>query len=84
LSANPLQQLSEWAEGNNLPAVLLEAGPTLSRTAFDNHIVQHSALTISEANQELDFRATAHPFDASATLLSVARFEGGSFTYWRH
>jgi riboflavin biosynthesis pyrimidine reductase len=83
-SANPLHQLSEWAEGNDLPAVLLEAGPTLSRTAFDNNLVQHSALTISGANQELDFIATAHPFDASATLLSVAHFEGGSFTYWRH
>jgi riboflavin biosynthesis pyrimidine reductase len=83
-SANPLQELSEWAEGNNLSAVLLEAGPTLSRTAFDNHLVQHSALTISGATQELDFFATAHPFDTSATLLSVAHFEGGSFTYWRH
>jgi riboflavin biosynthesis pyrimidine reductase len=83
-SANPLRELSEWAKGNDFPAVLLEAGPTLSRTAFDNHLVQHSALTISGANQELDFNAKAHPFDTSATLLSVAHFEGGSFTYWRH
>jgi riboflavin biosynthesis pyrimidine reductase len=83
-SANPLQELSEWAEGEGFSALLLEAGPTLSRTAFDNKLVSNSALTISGATQELDFIATAHPFDKSATLTSVAHFEGGSFTYWRH
>lgn len=83
-SSNPLGQLSKWAEAENLPAVLLEAGPTLSKTAFDNQLVRNSALTISGGDQNLDAIQMAHPFDASATLISVAHFEGGSFTYWRH
>ena len=81
---SPLQDLSKWADSRGFRSMLLEAGPTLSRTAFDNQLVSQSALTISESDLVLDSILGTHPFDPSATLLSVAHSEGASFTYWGH
>lgn len=81
---NPLQQLSEWAVKEGLAAVLLEAGPRLSQIVFENGLVSHSALTITETIPDLDLMSRVHPFDKSARLLSVAHSEQESFTYWMH
>ena len=81
---NPLQDLSQWAKRESLPALLLEAGPTLSKSAFNNKLVSFSALTISEQNQDLDALAKSHPFDDSALLVSVAHSNDATFTYWTH
>lgn len=81
---NPLQELSQWAHSKSLPALLLEAGPTLSKTAFNNKLVSFSALTISEQNQDLEALAKSHPFDDSALLVSVAHSNDATFTYWTH
>jgi hypothetical protein len=81
---NPLQELSRWAKDEDLPAVLLEAGPTLSKTAFDSRLVSYSALTITERNIDLDSIAKAHPFDDLANLISVAHSQDATFTYWTH
>jgi hypothetical protein len=81
---NPFQDLSQWAKTKSLPALLLEAGPTLSKTAFNNKLVSFSALTISERYQDLDALANSHPFDASALLVSLAHSNEATFTYWTH
>ena len=81
---NPLQDLLQWAKDEALPALLLEAGPTLSKSAFDNQLVSFSALTISEQNHDLDALAKSHPFADSALLVSVAHSKDATFTYWNH
>jgi riboflavin biosynthesis pyrimidine reductase len=81
---NPLSDLSAWARDNGMPAVLLEAGPTLTKLAFRNGLVSQSALTIAGKYLDPETVATRHPFDPLAKLLSVATGEGASFTYWSH
>lgn len=81
---NPLQDLSQWAKEEALPALLLEAGPTLSKSAFANRLISYSALTISEQNLDQDDLIKAHPFDALALLVSVAHSKDATFTYWTH
>lgn len=81
---NPLEGLSQWAHDQGFPAVLLEAGPTLSKLAFRGKAVHQSALTISTIKLDVDSIEKAHPFDGSATLLSVANSEDATFTYWSH
>jgi riboflavin biosynthesis pyrimidine reductase len=81
---NPLEQLSTWAHENAMPAVLFEAGPTLSLSAFRNGLVANSALTISADELDAGTVAGRHPFDSGAKLLSVANGKGASFTYWSH
>jgi riboflavin biosynthesis pyrimidine reductase len=81
---NPLSDLSAWATDNGMPAVLLEAGPTLTKLAFRNGLVSQSALTIASKYLDPETVAPRHPFDPLAKLLSVATGEGASFTYWSH
>jgi len=81
---NPLLGLAAWASQRGLPAVLLEAGPTLSRTAFGNRLVTHSAVTITLEKLESKALTGMHPFDRSARLVSVAHGAGATFTYWSH
>jgi riboflavin biosynthesis pyrimidine reductase len=81
---NPLSGLASWATNRGLDALLLEAGPTLTRTAFTNGLVSESALTISAENLDFETVSHGHPFDQVAKLLSVANSKGASFTYWHH
>jgi riboflavin biosynthesis pyrimidine reductase len=81
---NPLSDLSAWAKDKDMPAVLLEAGPTLTKTAYGNGLVAQSALTITGAHLDAESVANRHPFDHLAKLLSVAIGKGASFTYWNH
>ena len=81
---NPLQEVSAWAQASGLIAVLLEAGPTLTKTAFDNQMVGQSAVTIAGAILDIDAASKAHPFDSKARLLSMAHSEDSTFTYWTH
>lgn len=81
---NPLQDLVHWAEEMTFPALLLEAGPTLARNAFENKLVRQSAVTISKSSLDLEFISKCHPFDKAAALLSVSYSEDAIFTYWSH
>lgn len=81
---NPLRVLTEFSGKEGFEAILLEAGPTLSQTAFDNGLVSQSALTISGQNPTVDLGSNSHPFDDLASLLSVAHSENVTFTYWNH
>lgn len=81
---NPLLGLSAWASKRGLMALLLEAGPTLTKTAFANGLVGQSALTIAVENLDVETIANRHPFDPLAKLVSVANAPGASFTYWNH
>jgi riboflavin biosynthesis pyrimidine reductase len=81
---NPLAGVSAWAKQRGLSAVLLEAGPALTKNAFRNGLVSHSAITISGERLDAGSVANRHPFDPLAKLLSVANAEGASFSYWSH
>lgn len=81
---NPLQMISSWAGGLGLIALLLEAGPTLSKNAFDNGLVSDSAVTISSSQLDNESASRAHPFDPSARLASLAHSLDSTFTYWTH
>jgi hypothetical protein len=81
---NPLLGLSDWAQKRGLLAVLLEAGPTLTKIAFLNGLVGQSALTIAVEDLDVESIANRHPFDPLAKLVSVANAPGASFTYWNH
>jgi hypothetical protein len=81
---NPLQMISSWSAGLGLKALLLEAGPTLSKKAFDNGLVSDSAVTISSSQLDTESASKAHPFDPSARLASLAHSLDSTFTYWTH
>jgi riboflavin biosynthesis pyrimidine reductase len=81
---NPLAGVSAWAKQRGLSAVLLEAGPTLTKNAFGNGLVSHSAITISGEGLDAGSVADRHHFDPLAKLLSVANAEGACFSYWSH
>lgn len=81
---NPLEGIAPWAKEQGLPAVLLEAGPTLTRLAFRSGAVDNSALTISGENLDAQSVVNLHPFDPVAKLLSIAYAQGACFTYWSH
>jgi riboflavin biosynthesis pyrimidine reductase len=81
VSSNPLTTFQLVAEELGLRSSLLEAGPTLSRQAFEMDLVSESALTITPATTA-NFRFQ-HPLTESLSLVSVARMADASFTYWR-
>lgn len=81
---NPLSGLANWATKQGLAALLLEAGPTLTQTAFAKGLVSQSAVTIAAEGLDIETILNGHPFDNNATLLSVADASGVSFTYWHH
>jgi riboflavin biosynthesis pyrimidine reductase len=81
VSSNPLTTFQLVAEELGLRASLLEAGPTLSRQAFEMDLVSEAALTITPTTTA-DYRFQ-HPLSDSLSLVSVARLADASFTYWR-
>ena len=83
-SPDPLSDFMSAAPELGLRAILLEAGPTLTRLAFAAGLVSHSALTITPRVSNSDERGLSHPFDSKARLASHADTEGASFTYWLH
>lgn len=84
ISHSPLTHFQEVSEELGIRSVLLEAGPTLSKHAFELGLVAQSALTITPALANFGGVDTLHPFDSNARMQSRADSPGASFTYWQH
>lgn len=84
VSEDPIEHLLEIANQQMLYSILWEAGPTLSEIAFDRGLIHKSALTIAPLVEDLKAISKSHPFDRSATLLSVAHSPDATFSYWSH
>lgn len=84
IDQQPFQGFMSWAAENQFDSVLLEAGPTLTRHAFEAAVVGQSAITrtplISAEHQESE----TNPFDSQAVLLSKAASMDASFYLWSH
>jgi riboflavin biosynthesis pyrimidine reductase len=81
---DPFEAILLWADASGFSKLLLEAGPKLSKLAFEAKRVSQSALTITPQLSEVEFSEIRHPFDEGARVLSVARAKGASFSLWSH
>lgn len=81
---NPWASISEFFDQMGKHSLLVEAGPTLSRLAFEAGLVRQSALTITPQQPDSTTLNQFHPFDSSAKLASVAQSEEATFTLWTH
>jgi hypothetical protein len=80
----PFAALIEWASNENLNALLLEAGPTLTRIGFDANIVRQSALTITPRVPIDSLTPQWNPFSPLGDLVSVAQSKDALFTLWSY
>jgi riboflavin biosynthesis pyrimidine reductase len=82
--ANPLAALVEWASKGELDALLLEAGPTLTRIAFDASVVRQSAITITPQVSLESLIPQWNPFSSKGKLVSLAESTDASFSLWSY
>jgi hypothetical protein len=83
-SGKPFAALIEWASHVNLNALLLEAGPTLTRIGFEANVVSQSALTITPRVPIESLTPQWNPFSPLGDLVSVAESKDASFTLWSY
>jgi riboflavin biosynthesis pyrimidine reductase len=81
---DPFGELLSWAQSRQLEALLLEAGPTLTRLAFESNAVRQSAITITPGVQSEYNLESLNPFSKTGQLLSVAASEDATFTLWSY
>lgn len=80
----PFEGFLSWATTHRLSTLLLEAGPTLTRAAFEAGIVSQSAITRTPLSALDTPEAAKHPFDKEAKLLSMAVSQNAGFSLWSH
>lgn len=76
----PFEGFLEFIQDKTYNSMLLEAGPTLTKLAFEAKAVSQSALTFTP-----EFEGSAkpiNPFSEEAKLISMANGTGASFTLW--
>jgi riboflavin biosynthesis pyrimidine reductase len=83
-NSNPLAALIEWASKAELDALLLEAGPTLTRIAFDASVVRQSAITITPKVSLESLTPQWNPFSSKGKLVSLAKSTDASFSLWSY
>lgn len=84
IDEQPFQGFLSWAAKNNFDSVLLEAGPTLTRHAFEAAVVEQSAITRTPLLSAEQQESETNPFDGQAVLLSKAASMDASFYLWSH
>jgi hypothetical protein len=82
--ANPFEQIMLWSEILGLKSLLLEAGPTLTRIAFEANCVSQSAITVTPRVTSDDSHSGLNPFSSAGELLSVANSIDASFMLWSY
>lgn len=80
---SPFHSLLDWATGQGMSSLLLEAGPTLTKICVAEKLVVESALTVTPRLLESDLQDLRNPFDAQAQLVSGAESTNATFTLWR-
>lgn len=84
VTASPFEQFLKWAKNHSIDSILLEAGPTLTKRAFEAGIVRQSAVTRTGVSSATDLTKMENPFDSEAKLISLALGSGASFSLWLH
>jgi riboflavin biosynthesis pyrimidine reductase len=67
-----------------LKALLLEAGPTLTKVCFATTHVAQSAITITPKLSPDSLTPQWNPFSDSGSLVSLAESEDATFTLWAY
>jgi riboflavin biosynthesis pyrimidine reductase len=80
----PFASVLDWASKASLNALLLEAGPTLTKIAFKTSAVIQSAITITPKLAESSLTPQWNPFSSKGKLISHAESEDASFTLWSY
>lgn len=83
-NGNPFPAILAFAKSKGWKAILLEAGPTLARLAFDAKLVSQSAITITSKVALPESFEPTNPFDAKAKLLSLAVDNFSAYSLWTH
>lgn len=83
-SSEPFLALLDWARRMQLKALLLEAGPTLTKVCFATTHVAQSAITITPRLLHESLTPKWNPFSDSGSLVSLAESEDASFTLWAY
>jgi riboflavin biosynthesis pyrimidine reductase len=79
----PFSDILKKLSGLGVTRVLLESGPTLTKLAVRENVIQESAITITPGVDETEFRKLANPFLQAADLASFAEAREASFGLWR-
>ena len=82
--SKPFVALLDWARRMNMKALLLEAGPTLTKVCFATTHVAQSAITITPRLLHESLTPKWNPFSDSGSLVSLAESEDASFTLWTY
>ena len=82
--SEPFVALLDWARRMNMKALLLEAGPTLTKVCFATTEVAQSAITITPRLSPESLTRKWNPFGDSGSLVSLAESEDASFTLWTY
>ncbi len=78
----PFQGILNWAFSMQMLALLLEAGPTLTRLSFDAKKIAQSAITITPRVPVESLTSSWNPFTPSCELVSAACSDNATFTLW--
>ena len=84
IGSKPFDGFLSWANTNGFGSILLEAGSTLTRLAFEAGIVGQSAITRTPVSASETAKTQQNPFDGEALLVSLAQSEDHSFSLWTH
>jgi riboflavin biosynthesis pyrimidine reductase len=84
IGGKPFEGFQSWAYSNGFGSILLEAGPTLTRLAFEAGIVGQSAITRTQIAPSNTAETQQNPFDKHAVLVSFAQSDEASFSLWTH
>jgi riboflavin biosynthesis pyrimidine reductase len=82
--SEPFVALLDWARRMQLKALLLEAGPTLTKVCFATTEVAQSAITITPRLSPESLAPKWNPFSEFGSLVSLAESEDASFTLWAY
>jgi riboflavin biosynthesis pyrimidine reductase len=82
--SEPFAALLDWARQMNMKALLLEAGPTLTKVCFATTHVAQSAITITPRVSPGSLTPKWNPFSDSGSLVSLAESEDATFTLWAY
>ncbi len=82
--SEPFVALLDWARRMQLKALLLEAGPTLTKVCFATTHVAQSAITTTPRVSPESLTPQWNPFSDSGSLVSLAESEDATFTLWAY
>lgn len=84
IAQQPFYGFLDWANSLGFNTILLEAGPVLTRYAFEANVVRESAITRTPRSVVSEIESLEHPFAKDAELVSLAISKDASFSLWRH